>query len=79
LGDDGAIELAGGALDDPDVAPPTVQYVLKDKLALFDSLRDVPHQPHVEKEAALNARVVAYQHPDHDTDLWAPHPSTASS
>ncbi len=77
LGDDGAMELAGGAFDDPDVAPPTVQYVLKDKLALFDALADVPHQPHVEKEAAFNARVVTYQHPDRDTEDWTPKGSAA--
>jgi len=72
LEDSGSMELAGGAFDDPDVAPPTVQYVLKDKLALFDMLGDVPHQPHVEKETAFNATVVGYQHPDHDTDDWQP-------
>jgi hypothetical protein len=70
LEDSGAIELAGGAFDDPDVAPPTVQMVLKDKLALFDTLGAVPHQPHLEKEAAGLAMVVGYQHPDHDTEIW---------
>jgi hypothetical protein len=70
LEDTGAIELAGGALDDPDAAPPTAQYVLKDKLALFDTLSAVRHQPHIEKEAAALAMVVGYQHPDHDTETW---------
>ncbi len=70
LEDTGAIELAGGAFDHPDVAPPTVQYVLKDKLALFDTLGNVRHQPQVEKEAAGLAMVVSCQHPDHDTEIW---------
>ena len=66
------MELAGGTFDDPDLAPPTVQINLKGKLALLDRLAGLPHQPHVEKEAAFNARVVAHQHPDHDTDVWPP-------
>jgi hypothetical protein len=70
LEDSGAIELAGGAFDNPDVAPPTVQQVLKDKLALFDTLGTVRHQPHLEKEAAGLAMVSGFQHPDHDTEIW---------
>jgi hypothetical protein len=70
LEDSGAMEIAGGALDNPDLVPPTVQYVLKDKLALFDTLSAVPHQPHVDKEAAGLAMVISQQHLDHDTDVW---------
>lgn len=70
LDDDGAIELAAGALDDPGAVAPTVQYNLKDKLDLFDRLADVPPQPHVEKETAINATIIGYQHPDHDTKIW---------
>lgn len=76
LDDDGSGEMAGGAFDDPGAAEPTVQYNLKDKLALFDRLTTLAPQPHVEQEAALNASVVGYQHPDHDTDHWTPHSST---
>lgn len=70
VGDKGWIELAGGALDDPEKVPPTVQYNLGHKLSFFDRLAQLPHQPDTEAEAAFNATVVSFQHPDHDTDHW---------
>jgi hypothetical protein len=72
--DDGWIEISGGSLDDPEAVAPAVQFNLKDKLAFFDTLAAVRHQPNGAAEAAANATVVSNQHPDHDTDHWSPHP-----
>ncbi len=72
LGDDDEIELAGGAFDDPSVAPPSVQYNLGHRVPFFESLAALAPQPHAELERAANARVVGYQHPDHDTNVWPP-------
>jgi hypothetical protein len=71
LDEDGMIELAGGAFDDPSVAAPTIQYSLPSKLPLFDTLHTLERQPH-EVEEPYEAKIVSYQHPDHDTDLWPP-------
>lgn len=70
--DDGWVELAGGAFDDPAVAPPGVQWVLKDKVSFFDTLHTVQHQPHQDLEDAQNATIASHQHPDHDTADWPP-------
>lgn len=70
--DSGMIELSGGAFDDPSVAPATVQYNVRSKLAQFDDLPNVPLHRHVDKELAFEATVVSYQHPDHDTAVWPP-------
>lgn len=67
LGDDGGMELAAGAFDDPAAVAPVVQINLNDKVAFFDSLPGLHWQPHEELEQAFNATVVNYQHPDHDT------------
>jgi hypothetical protein len=72
LEDESAVELAIGTLDDPTVAPPTKQINVGSKIAYFDGLPGLRHQPHPDREAAFNATVVNYQHPDHDTDEWPP-------
>ena len=66
------IEIAGGAFDDPDAAPPTLTFNADDRLALFDTLTTLPRQPNVEGEKAHNATIVSYQHPDRDTAVWPP-------
>jgi hypothetical protein len=71
-GDNGSIEIAAGALDDPQAAAPRTQINIADRLALFDTLPDVPPYAHPDKEAAFNAGVVNFQHPDHDTAVWPP-------
>jgi hypothetical protein len=76
LDDDGVMELAGGAFDDPSVAAPTIQYNLPSKLQLFDGLHTLERQPH-EVEVAYNGTIVSHQHPDHDTAQWTPHSDTA--
>ncbi|MBN9307585.1 MAG: aldehyde-activating protein [Devosia sp. 67-54] len=70
--DDGGIELAVGAFDDPMLAAPVVQFNRRDRLPLFDTLAALPPQPDADKELAHNATIVSHQHPDHDTDTWPP-------
>ena len=65
-------EIAGGAFDDPSALPPTIQINVKDRVAFFGMLTDVPHHTNVDKEAAFNATVTSCQHPDHDTATWPP-------
>jgi hypothetical protein len=71
-GDDGWIEMAGGAFDDPSAIAPAVQFNVKDKVAFFDTLAALPLQPHADKEAAANAAIDSHQHPDYDTADWPP-------
>jgi hypothetical protein len=69
-----AIELAIGALDDPEAAPPTVQVNPHDRLSFFDGLMNLPvRQPgEVPKADAFLVDIVSHQHPDHDTATWPP-------
>jgi len=66
---DGGLEVAVGALDDPSVAAPTLQVNPADKQPFFDGLCSLPTRPDgaEPKMEAFKARVVNYQHPDHDT------------
>jgi hypothetical protein len=75
LDDDGALELAGGAFDDPSAVAPTVQYNLRHRVPFFASLPTLTRQPREDLESAANSKVVDYQHPDHDTVAWPPHRS----
>ncbi len=70
----GPVEITIGALDHPDLAPPTIQVNPTDKLVLFDGLctlpvRAVGADP---KQEAFNASLTSFQHPDHDTREWPP-------
>ncbi len=68
------LELAIGAFDDPDKVAPVIQVNPRDKLALFDSLTDLPvriSEPGGEWETFM-AALVSHQHPDHDTEQWPP-------
>jgi hypothetical protein len=70
--DDGEIELAIGAFDDPVQVAPAIQVNTYDKLPFTDGLPSLPVRGPGEapKEEAFNASVVSYQHPDHDTTEW---------
>jgi hypothetical protein len=68
------VEIAVGTLDDPSVAPPTKQINIASKVPFFDHLHELIPQPNPEREAAFNATVTSYQHPDHDTESWPPQP-----
>ena len=71
-GDD--VELAIGALDNPALAAPIIQVNPADKQPFADGLAALPTRrvgadPEMED---VKARVVSYQHPDHDTAEWPP-------
>jgi hypothetical protein len=72
--DNDAIEVAIGALDNPAVAPPTIQVNPTDKQPFCDGLCSLPTRPDgaEPKEEAFKASLVNYQHPDHDTETWPP-------
>jgi hypothetical protein len=70
FGDGEEPEIAVGTLDDPSAAPPTKQINVGSKVIFFDGLTALRHHANPEKEAAFNAKVVNYQHPDRDTGRW---------
>jgi hypothetical protein len=69
---DGVTELAVGAFDDPGVVAPVIQVNPADKLSFFDGICTLPvRRDGAEPKAeAFKARVVSFQHPDHDTIDW---------
>jgi hypothetical protein len=71
---EGGIELAIGALDDPELAPPAIQVNPADKLSFFEALHALPWRAPGESAAvdAFMASVENRQHPDHDTETWPP-------
>lgn len=73
LDDDGGVELAGGAFDDPAAVAPVLQINVASRQPFYDGLSAVPHHMRVELETEFNSRVINYQHPDHDTAEWSPH------
>jgi hypothetical protein len=77
--DENSVEVAIGALDEPELAAPSVQVNPRDKLSFFDHLPDLPGRP--EDEVAENekflASVQSYQHPDKEMDDWQPQRGTA--
>lgn len=72
LDDNGSVELASGSFDDPEALPPTVQFNQSSRLGFFDRLPDLASQPNPQAEHDANAKVIGYQHPDHDTETWPP-------
>ncbi|MBI3435763.1 MAG: GFA family protein [Proteobacteria bacterium] len=68
----GEAEVAIGALDRPQAAPPVMQVNPKDKLAFFDGLCALPtRQPDAKpQQEAFKASLRNLQHPDHDTAEW---------
>ena len=71
---DGGIELAIGALDDPERAAPVIQVNPADRLSFFDRLHALPWRGPGDSPAAeaFMAKVESHQHPDHDTQTWPP-------
>ncbi|MGE0846961.1 MAG: GFA family protein [Flavobacteriaceae bacterium] len=68
------VELAIGALDDPEAAAPVLQVNPNDKLSFVDAIPDLPTRP-VSEKAPLDVRMPGFvnnQHPDHDTPDWPP-------
>ncbi|MGV3491482.1 MAG: GFA family protein [Devosia sp.] len=72
---DGGIELAIGALDNPEWAPPSRHLNPHDMLSFSLHLAELPVQPATTRpfvEQRKGAQVVSHQHPDHDTEIWPP-------
>jgi hypothetical protein len=71
---EGGTEIAIGALDDPELAPPAIQVNPADKLSYVEGLHTLPWRATGESAAfdAFMASVRGRQHPDHDTEAWPP-------
>ena len=70
-----SLELAIGALDDPELAPPVRHNNPHDMLSYALHLGELPVRPEASRphvEARKGGAVVSHQHPDHDTDIWPP-------
>lgn len=66
------IDIAIGALDDPELAAPVVQLNPNDRLSFFGHLHALPGRPSAEQAGAdaFLVAVLSRQHPDHDTQSW---------
>lgn len=66
---EGSIEIAIGALDNPDWAPPAVQVNAKHRRACFEHLASLPEKSDTDiaKDDIWNASVISYQHPDYES------------
>ncbi len=72
-GDD--IGVMGGTLDEPDRAPPIVQYGNESRVSWFYRLTELPGtHPTYEGNPEMRERITStnHQHPDHDTLTWPP-------
>jgi hypothetical protein len=66
-------DMAIGALDDPNAAPPTTEVGIESKLAWFGTLTTLPgHRTQDDRTPDDLAKLKTRQHPDHDTDDWPP-------
>lgn len=65
---EGGIEVSIGSLDNPDLAPPTVQVNVGSKRHFIDDLFDQPEVSpmQAEQDEEYNATVKSNQHPDFD-------------
>jgi hypothetical protein len=68
----GDMEIAIGALDNPELAAPVLQVNPADRLSFFVRLPELPVRSAADnaKVAAFMADIVSHQHPDHDTLNW---------
>ena len=68
----GGVEVAIGALDEPERAAPAIQVNPGERLSFFAALHELPVRPEAEREAAARfmAGIVGNQHPDRDTEAW---------
>lgn len=77
-GDD--IGVLVGTLDEPDRAPPVVQYGNESRVGWYGGVVSLPGNASTySEEPAMLHRISSsnHQHPDHDTAEWRPRPSTA--
>jgi hypothetical protein len=64
-------EIAIGAFDNPEAAPPLAQLQVQTRLSYVATLHELPEKSITD----LSEGMVSYQHPDHDTDHWKPKPA----
>jgi hypothetical protein len=66
----------GGALDQPDLAPPVIQYGNESRVSWFHGLGELPgDQPTYAVDPNQNLpriKALNRQHPDYDTEEWTP-------
>ena len=67
--DDGIVDVAIGALDDPALAQPVIQLARASRLTWVDDLASLPWEWEA-LETAEHATIVSHQHPDFDTAAW---------
>jgi hypothetical protein len=65
-------EISIGSLDNPELAPPTIQVNTADRLSFHGGLADLPVRELTAEEQTFMAGVKGNQHPDHDTGTWPP-------
>lgn len=67
------VALAIGAFDDPTTIAPAVQWGVEARLPYADQVPGLPAHGTMEDVAAGSflARLVSFQHPDHDTAAWS--------
>ena len=70
--DYGKLEIAIGSLDNPELAPPTIQVNPADRLSFFETMQEIPVRGPEDEPgiAEFMADIVSHQHPDHDTEQW---------
>lgn len=68
------VALAIGAFDEPYRIVPVIQFGTEAKLAYADDVPGLPQRETLDDltAAPFLAKLVSYQHPDHDTDVWPP-------
>jgi hypothetical protein len=68
------VAVAIAAFDEPAQIRPTVQWGTEARLPYVDEVPALPGHDTMEDADAASflARLVSYQHPDHDTDEWPP-------
>jgi hypothetical protein len=66
------VALAIGAFDHPEKISPTMQFGIEGKLAYADTISSLPARLTADDiiAAPFLDKLVSYQHPDHDTDVW---------
>jgi hypothetical protein len=70
------VALSIAAFDQPEKIPPTVQFGIEGKIPYVDGIPSLPSLDTMADPIAAPflAKLVSFQHPDHDTDVWPPQP-----
>lgn len=68
------VALTIGSFDHPEEIPPGIQWGTEAKLPYVDDVPGLPGHDTMEDQDAESflAKLVSYQHPDHDTETWPP-------